>query len=115
MVLNALTKIIYSIFRQRYGIAKPKEKAQKKAKEKKPKRRKSEDEDESDFEVNPYISDDSEIAEKTATMKQICEDLDSAQIACVCLQLIMKSSINNNDAVFKMDNELSVTFIERLL
>lgn len=33
----------------------------------------------------------------------------------VCLNLITRASINSNDAIFKLDKELSVTFLERLL
>jgi uncharacterized NAD-dependent epimerase/dehydratase family protein len=61
------------------------------------------------------LSDDSEFAEKTATMIQICESLDSAQIVGICLNLITKSNINANEAVFKITQELSVTFFEKLL
>jgi hypothetical protein len=48
-------------------------------------------------------------------MQQICEHLDSVQIVSVCLNLITKASINNNEAVFKIQQELSVTFFERML
>jgi len=77
----------------------------------------SSDSGESEFSLadEGVLSDDSEFAEKTATMQQICESLDSAQIVGICLNLITRSNINGNDAVFKITQELTVTFFETLL
>lgn len=89
LVLNAMTKVIYSIFKKKYGMnpAKKVEQAKQKpaaknAKAKKGKRKYDSDydsEEESDFSIEQESvrSDDSEFVH-LATMQQICESLDSA-------------------------------------
>jgi hypothetical protein len=116
MVMNAVLKLVYSIFRQKYGVVEKKAPAKvKKAPVKKAK--KASDSEDSEFSVKSFEfqSDDSDFAQQTATMQQICESLDSVQIVSVCLSLIEKKNINENEAVFKCQQELTVTFFERLL
>lgn len=82
LIMNALFKVVYSIFRQQHGVIDPKKVKAKPAKKVAPKKGKKktydESSEESDFSVKSYefVSDDSEFAEKTATAKQICEALD---------------------------------------
>ena len=87
ILLNALTKVVYSIFRAKFGVnlkKKAEAKAQKavavnRKKKKKESHSSEEDSEESVFSVNEnmYLTDDSEFAKKTAKMTQICESMDS--------------------------------------
>jgi hypothetical protein len=81
MILGALIKVVYSIFKVKFGVN-LKKKKEPKAKKGPKKQKYSEESDssrESEFSLNNdvFLSDDSEFAEKTATMQQICESIDS--------------------------------------
>lgn len=113
MMLNALTKVCYSIIRSKYQpLAKGKKKA--KVARKKTKN----DSSESEFELDPSgnLSDDSEMPAAKVPFENIFKSLELAlpSVVQVVLALVNKQFVKEN-GVFKLDLEMSSQFLIRLI
>jgi hypothetical protein len=98
LLLGAATKLVCAVFSAKYG--KPVKNKARKAKAK-------------DSDSYSDLSEDSDTQDKT-TFFHICASLDSTAIASLCLALLSKEYLHEN-AVFKLEAEKSVDFLQRLL
>ena len=132
MMLNAMTKVVYTIMRVKYGLehgaianVKPK-KAQAKNKkagakaQKKPRRGKdpSSSDSESDFEASfdDCCSDDSLFQANKVAMEVICKSVNVQLLLNMVMVVLSRKYINEKAAKgFKLQTELTVVFFQRLL
>lgn len=124
MMLNAVTKLFFSIVTAKedikVGQANARREAPKKKIVKKGRKRDSSSEQsntsESEFDEKAlvYDSDDSYSAERNISLSKIIKSLDTTSVVSVVLALLNKNYIDQN-GVYKLMDELSVELIFRLL
>lgn len=111
MMLNALTKVCYSIIRSKYQpLGKEKKKGNVK-----PKRNKNES-SESEFDPSSQLSDDSEMPAAKVPFETIFKSMELAlpSVVQVVLALVNKQFVKEN-GVFKLDLEMSSEFLIRMI
>ena len=124
MMLNAVTKLFFSIVTAKENIKvgqsnvrkeAPKRKVVKRGRKKESSSEQSEEsESEFDEKVIMYDSDDSYTAERNVALMKILKSLDTTSVVSVVLALLNKQYIDQN-GVYKLQEEFSVELLYRLL
>lgn len=119
MLLNALTKVMYTVMREKYGLDygslmqdnKKGGKQLKKANKKKKKYDSSSSGDEFEASYLDYNSDDSQFQEQKVSMRQICSSINFVKILSIIPTMLSRNYINRKAMDgFKLRKELSLVF-----